>query len=79
MPAIQSEELISFSNKLIEVDEKFCIPGKKNKNQKKIELINLSKNAQTKICCASEELGLISSANPVLYHSKCWLPTLQQY
>lgn len=41
MPVIQSEELISFNNKLIEVDEKFCIPGKK---KKPVKLINLSKN-----------------------------------
>jgi len=45
MPVIQSKELFSFNNKLIEADEKFSILGKKKKN---LKIINFSKTNKQK-------------------------------
>lgn len=44
MPVIVSEELISFNRKLIEVDEKFCIPGEQKTNKKNPKKQNNSSN-----------------------------------
>lgn len=57
MPVIQSEELISFNNKLIEVDEKFCIPGKK---KKPCQTDQPFKKPKPKLCCAMKELDQLS-------------------
>lgn len=75
MPVTQLEELISSNNKLIEADEKFCMSGKKQT----IKLINISNKTNPKPCCTIKEWVLLSSAKPILYNSKCWLPTRQEY
>lgn len=66
MPVIQSKDLISFNNKLIEADEKFGIIEKKKSSNKS----TFQKQTNTpKLCCSIKEV-LISSAKLLHYSSK---------
>lgn len=78
MPVIQSKELFSFNNKLIEADEKFSILGKKKKILKLINFSKTNKQKNPKLCCSITEV-LISSAKLLHYSSQHQLFALQEY